>query len=134
MATADRWPHDDPPRLDHLLILRSWNHLPDPAATLARVLPRLRPGGSLLVVDNVAFGLARGHAQAQRAERSAARREHHRNDGLDDAARAIAGVAGLQTRTLLAREVRPRRSNQWLLHLVVDQPPPAFSPTAELIT
>ena len=141
--------------LDHLLILRSWNHLPDPTATLAALVPRLRPGGSLLVVDNVAFGLARGRAAAARAERSAALHEHHRNDDLDDAARAIARVpalaAALQTHGRLALPVTPGRSNQWVLHLPLPSlpatvatvsgtatataaPAPGSVPVSELIT
>lgn len=106
--------------LDHLLVLRSWNHLPDPAATLAALAPRLRPGGSLLVVDNTAFGLARGRAHARRAETSDAPLEHHRNDDLADAARCLAAVPALRTRPLLARPVVPGRSNQWVLHVAVE--------------
>lgn len=109
---------DDP--VDHLLVLRSWNHLPDPTATLTALAPRLRPGGSVLVVDNTAFGLARGRAHARRAEASAAPLEHHRNDDLADAARCLAAVPALRTRPLLARPVAPGRSNQWVLHVAVE--------------
>ncbi|MCA9710917.1 MAG: hypothetical protein KDK70_34065, partial [Myxococcales bacterium] len=132
-ATLD--PGLDPAQgpLDHLLVLRSWNHLPDPTAVLTRLAPRLRPGGSLLVVDNVAFGLARGPAQARRAERSSALREHHRNDDLDDARRAIERVPGLRTRCLAAQPVTPGRSNQWVLHLEIESTP-AFGPDDELVT
>ncbi|NVB36984.1 radical SAM protein [Pseudenhygromyxa sp. WMMC2535] len=103
-------------RFDHVLILRAWNHLRDPAAVLARLIPRLRPGGSLTLVDNVAFGLARGRAQTHRGERSRAIFEHYRNDTLADAER-IAGpvVEALGMRALSRREVGPERSNQWLL-------------------
>ncbi|MCA9655188.1 MAG: radical SAM protein [Myxococcales bacterium] len=132
-ATAEQWlAQDEGTRLDHVLVLRSWNHLPDPVATLEAAAARLPPGGTLLVVDNVLFGLARGRAQAHRAEGSSARREHHRNDGLDDAARAIARVRGLRTLPLLARPVTPGRSNQWLLHLAVAGVP-AFAPSPELL-
>jgi MoaA/NifB/PqqE/SkfB family radical SAM enzyme/SAM-dependent methyltransferase len=119
--------------IDHLLVLRSWNHLPDPVATLTALLPRLRPGGSLLVVDNVAFGLARGRAHTHRAERSTAAREHHRNDDLADAVRTLARVPDLRTRSLLARPVAPGRSNQWVLHVRLE-PAAAFAPSPELIT
>lgn len=106
--------------LDHLLVLRSWNHLPDPAATLAALAPHLRPGGSLLVVDNTAFGLARGRAHARRAETSSAALEHHRSDDLSDAERCLAAVPALRTRPLLALPVAPGRSNQWVLHVAVE--------------
>lgn len=106
--------------IDHLLVLRSWNHLPEPVATLAALAPRLRPGGSLLVVDNTAFGLARGRAHARRAEGSTAPLEHHRNDDATEAARLLAAVPTLRTRPLLARPVAPGFSNQWLLHLAIE--------------
>lgn len=118
--------------LDHLLVLRSWNHLPDPVATLAALLPRLRPGGTLLIVDNTAFGLVRGRAHTQRAERSAAAREHHRNDDLADAARALTQVPQLRTRSLLTRAVAPGRSNQWVLHAEIE-PLAAVTPAPHLI-
>ena len=106
-------------RFDHLTILRSWNHLPDPAADLGHLLPRLRPGGSLTIVDNVAFGLARTVAQTRLGESSSARWEHHRSD---DAAQAHARVTvsaracGVPLTLLQRRDVGPGTSNQWLLH------------------
>lgn len=104
-------------RFDHVLVLRSWNHLRDPATVLAALLPRLRAGGTLTIVDNVAFGLARTRAQTTRAERSRAGHEHYRNDTLADAERWLApfmndfGLAVVERRA-----VGPQRSNQWLLH------------------
>lgn len=138
VATADTWAstsaeaQTDAPQIDHLLILRSWNHLPDPVGTLAALGPRLREGGSLLVVDNEAFGLARGPRQSQRAERSAAEQEHHRNDTLQDAVRAVAAVRGLHTDIALAQAVAPGRSNQWLLHLRI-RAIGAFARSSELL-
>ncbi len=133
-ATADDWlRHADLEAIDHLLILRSWNHLPTPERTLAVLAPRLRPGASLLVVDNVAFGLARGTTQTRRAEHSEAPLEHHRNDTVVDAARAIERVPGLVTRSRWTRPVAPGRSNQWVLHLSVERAP-AFDPPTELVT
>ena len=111
-------------RFDHLTILRSWNHLPDPAADLAALLPRLRPGGTLTVVDNVAFGLARTTSQTRRGEASSARWEHHRNDDATAAHARITAAATLHNipLTLLDRhEVGPGTSNQWLLHYRVDR-------------
>jgi SAM-dependent methyltransferase len=101
---------------DHVLLLRSWNHLADPAPAAARLVQALRPGGTLTVVDNVAFGLARLRAHARRAEASGAPLEHHRNDGAAEAA-AILDAAGVTAglRLLERREVGPATSNQWLL-------------------
>ena len=111
---------DEGQRFDHVLILRSWNHLREPSKVLAQLLPRIRPGGSLTVVDNVAFGLARTRKQSTRAERSSARFEHYRNDGLTEARGYLAPFVeafGLSERVSLA--VGPQTSNQWLLQLGV---------------
>lgn len=97
---------------DHVLVLRSWNHLPDPMAFAQRVESMLRPGGSLVVVDNVAFALARTRAQTRRAQTSTARWEHCRND--DDArAHAVLGESGLELRE--RHGIRANGSNQWML-------------------
>ncbi len=104
----------DEARFDHVLVLRSWNHLHEPRRAAVRLATALKPGGSLLIVDNEAFGLARTASQAQRGERSAARLEHFRNDSAQMALESLAGVPlELAERT----DVRPERSNQWLLRL-----------------
>jgi pyruvate-formate lyase-activating enzyme/SAM-dependent methyltransferase len=105
-------------RFDHLTILRSWNHLPDPAAELAALLPRLRPGGSLVIVDNLAFGLARTPAQTRRGETGGAGWEHHRLDGPDEAEAAVDAVAARLAVPLVCadrRDIAPGTSNQWML-------------------
>jgi MoaA/NifB/PqqE/SkfB family radical SAM enzyme/SAM-dependent methyltransferase len=99
-------------RADHVLILRSWNHLRDPRLVLGRLAEGLRPGATLTVVDNVAFGLARTQAQTARAESSPARLEHHRNHTAGDVIRL---AAGLPFELLERRDVTPRTSNQWLV-------------------
>jgi MoaA/NifB/PqqE/SkfB family radical SAM enzyme/SAM-dependent methyltransferase len=104
-------------RFAHALLLRSWNHLADPERALDRILDSLAPGGTLTLVDNVAFGLARSPQKTRRAEASKAVFEHYRNDSADDAHRRIA-PRGL---TLLERrDVGPGTSNQWLLRYRFD--------------
>ena len=99
--------------LDHVLVLRSYNHLADPAAALDRAIAPLRPGGTLLLADNVAFGLVRGRAHAARAEAAPGNRfEHYRNDG---AAEAAARLEGRPLRLVERQDVGPATSNQWLL-------------------
>jgi SAM-dependent methyltransferase len=100
---------------DHVLMLRSYNHLADPGRAVARAVARLRPGGTLLVVDNVAFGLVRTTAHAARAEGARENLlEHYRNDGAAEAAAVIA-AAGPGLRLVERRDVGPGTSNQWLL-------------------
>jgi MoaA/NifB/PqqE/SkfB family radical SAM enzyme/SAM-dependent methyltransferase len=104
---------------DHVLVLRSWNHLGDPARALDRALSLLRPGGTLLVVDNVAFGLVRSGPHASRAERSTDNRfEHHRNDGAPEAA---ARIERFGLRLVERHDVGPETSNQWLLRYARDE-------------
>lgn len=123
-ALRARWPWadlrvasaEDPTdlRADHVLVLRSWNHLRNPVRAVETFARMLRPGGSLLVVDNVAFGLVRGRAQARRAERGEAVFEHFRNDGAAEAHALIVRAApGLSL--VERRDVGPETSNQWLL-------------------
>lgn len=107
---------DLPPDLgvfDHVLILRSYNHFASPDAALRRAIGALRPGGTLLVADNVAFGLVRSLAHARRAERAETNAfEHYRNDGAEEAHRLLSRYPlTLRER----RDAGPQTSNQWLL-------------------
>lgn len=106
-------------RFDHALVLRSWNHLEDPKAVVEALVRRLRPGGTLLVVDNVAFGLARSPAQTRRARALALPLEHRRNDDARAALRRIHGDDLLRAALRLEerREVAPDTANQWCLRL-----------------
>jgi MoaA/NifB/PqqE/SkfB family radical SAM enzyme/2-polyprenyl-3-methyl-5-hydroxy-6-metoxy-1,4-benzoquinol methylase len=111
-TTAEEFAASDARRFDHVLVLRSWNHLRDPSSVLRSLERLVRPGGSLLIVDNAAFGLARTRVQTQRAEAGPAVFEHYRNDVAEDAARLVSSRAfNLAER----RDVSPATSNQWLL-------------------
>jgi MoaA/NifB/PqqE/SkfB family radical SAM enzyme/SAM-dependent methyltransferase len=103
-------------RFDHVLFLRSWNHLVDPEKVLDAIVARVRPGGSILVVDNVAFGLLRAKEQAARAEVGPAIFEHHRNDG---SALAAARFARRGLSPIERHDVGPETSNQWLLRFSI---------------
>jgi pyruvate-formate lyase-activating enzyme/SAM-dependent methyltransferase len=98
---------------DHILVLRSWNHLKDPVRAVSAMARTLRPGGTLTVVDNVAFGLLREPAQAARAENGDLALEHYRNDDSMLADRVIAATGRFVP--VEARPVGPGTSNQWLL-------------------
>lgn len=97
---------------DHVLALRSVNHLENPAAAFAAAIAALRPGGTLTLVDNVAFGLVRSVETARRAERGAGEFEHFRNDG---AAELVALLADAPLELLERHDVGPATSNQWML-------------------
>jgi MoaA/NifB/PqqE/SkfB family radical SAM enzyme/SAM-dependent methyltransferase len=101
-----------PLRFDHVLVLRSFNHLRDPDAALDRIVAALRDAGRVTIVDNVAFGLARMPAQTRRARTSTARWEHHRNA---TAAAAAAALAARGLTEVLRVEVGPTTANQWLV-------------------
>ena len=103
----------DPASVDHALLLRSYNHLERPRPVIEALVRALRPGGSLVVADNVAFGLLRDREHAARAEAGPARFEHYRNH---DAGQARALIEGLPVRLIGRRDVGPRTSNQWVLH------------------
>ena len=100
--------------LGAVLVLRSWNHLRRPAEALGPLALALAPGGTLLVADNVAFGLCRSDAQRHRAETSTAAWEHYRND---ESADAIAALAGLPLAVVSEVPVVPEGANQWIVEL-----------------
>ena len=97
-----------------MTVLRSWNHLRNPVRAVETFARMLRPGATLTVVDNVAFGLVRGRRHAHEAENSAAAFEHYRNDGAAEAHAVIARAAGHLV-CIERREVSPATSNQWML-------------------
>ena len=101
-----------PARFEHLLMLRSYNHLPDPARTLDAALSLLEPGGTLLCADNVAFGLLRSGEHAALAEAGPGALEHARNDSAQEAS-LLFEARGLVLRE--RRDVEPSTGNQWLL-------------------
>ncbi len=103
----------DEARFDHVLVLRSWNHFHDPARAASALVRALRPGGTLVVVDNLAFGLLRRRPPVDvRARVPGAAWEHYRND---DAGRAHALLSALPLELVERCDVAPGASNQWLL-------------------
>jgi len=118
-------------RFDHVLVLRSWNHLREPHRALTSIVKWLRPGGTLTVVDNVAFGLVRTRAQTQRAEAGPAMFEHYRNDTSHEA-RAVLDRLGLVL--IEQRDVSPTSSNQWLLRYRLGGDNSVTSPVVETVS
>lgn len=100
--------------LDHALVLRSYNHLLEPARVLRALVRALKPGGRLMVVDNVAFALVRTARQAQRAEAGPAVFEHTRNDDAE-ALVALVNAEDFPLEVSARLDVGPGTSNQWLV-------------------
>ena len=103
---------------DAVLMLRSWNHLQDPALAVAEAERVLRPGGKLVVVDNVMFGLVRDAEQLARAHAIPLQStpfEHYRNHDALEAWALVAGRIGSALRLEAVHPVQAGTSNQWLL-------------------
>ncbi|HTQ47511.1 MAG TPA: radical SAM protein [Polyangiaceae bacterium] len=99
---------DDVARFDHVVVLRSWNHLRDPDRAIEAIVRALRPGGTLLVVDGVAFGLLRRRPVAPGGSF-----EHYRND---EAGRAHRLLSAHPLALIQRRDVAAGTSSEWLLH------------------
>jgi SAM-dependent methyltransferase len=113
VGTIEDLVHDER-RFRHVLFLRSYNHLDEPARALLAARELLEPGGKLLVADDVAFGLVRSLEQARRAESSeAVAFEHHRNDGAEEAHAEITRIGGFSL--VERRDASQIASNLWLL-------------------
>jgi SAM-dependent methyltransferase len=103
---------DAPPSsFDHVLILRSYNHIRLPSVAFPKLRRWLRPGGRLTVVDGSAYGLVltRPPGPARPGEF-----QHFRNH-TSRQARALLEDFGFA----VVREtpVRPAGCNEWLLEL-----------------
>jgi len=101
---------------DHVLVLRSWNHLADPRAVVARLVGALERGGTIALADDVPFATVRdGAAIARRDAAEAGLRQEHLH--LDDSHRALARLAGLPLRVAQHHPVRAGTATQWTLIL-----------------
>ncbi len=103
---------------DAVMWLRSWNHLRDLQVAVREAARVLRPGGWLIAVDNVAFGLVRSADQLQRAHAIAVEQtpfEHYRNDDAAACVATLRAVLGDRVHLENVSEVGPGSSNQWLV-------------------
>ena len=75
----------EPASYDHILCLRSLNHVVDVDEALARMAGLLRPGGSLLLVECTPFAMLRRPEQVAAADQAPrAGQQHFRNLASDD--------------------------------------------------
>lgn len=104
-----------PASYDHLLSLRSLNHVRDLDEALARMADLLRPGGSLLLIECIPFAMLRDPAQVAAADRAPrAGHQHFRNVASEQV------VPLARRRSLLVRQHLPASratTNQWILLL-----------------
>jgi MoaA/NifB/PqqE/SkfB family radical SAM enzyme/SAM-dependent methyltransferase len=100
---------------DHVLWLRSWNHLADPRAVAARLAAAVRVGGTFAVADDVPFALVRDPARIRRRDGATDLRLEHLH--LDDSHRALDRLAGLPLRVVAHHPVVQGRATQWSLFM-----------------
>jgi SAM-dependent methyltransferase len=116
---------------DAVLFLRSVNHLHDLAEGLREAARVLKPGGTLLLVDNVTFGLLRTPEQLARAHAISVEVtpfEHFRNIDAPEALHGLGEVLGSRVQVQAAMPVHRLGSNQWLVRAVVLGPAVAPQP------
>ena len=103
---------------DHILLLRSYNHLTDLHVAFTNLVSLLRPGGTMVVVDNTAFGLVRSRKKIKDVRgcelEGEAPFEHYRNHRSEDALKVLVPF-GLEV--VEHHAVRADTANQWILVL-----------------
>jgi SAM-dependent methyltransferase len=113
------WFGDERDQFDHILLLRSYNHLKDLVRSFRNLVRILKPGGTLLIVENTVYGLIRGRKKMlnlqQLEDDGGAPFEHYRNHTSHEAVAVLAGL-GLELKE--HSSVGPETANQWILRLI----------------
>lgn len=106
---------DDPASYDHIVCLRSLNHVFDVDAALARMTLLLKPGGRLLIVETTPFAMLRRAEQVAAADQAPrAGHQHFRNVTSEDVL-PLARRRGLHV--LEHQPASLAGSNEWILFL-----------------
>ncbi len=102
---------------DWILVLRSYNHFKYIAKAFASLERSLKPGGKLLVVDNVAWGVVLDERKwsAIRRKTGPKRFEHYRNHDSEQALKMILSINRASLRLLQHHPVSKHGANQWWL-------------------
>jgi SAM-dependent methyltransferase len=103
---------------DAVLFLRSVNHIPDLRLALHEAHRLLKPGGTLILVDNVGFALVRSPSQMAAAHAISTEEtpfEHFRNDNAAAVAALLADTPACGWVLEVVEEVGPGTSNQWCI-------------------
>ncbi len=104
-------------RFDMILVMRSHNHFYDKSRAYRNMLRWLKPGGSLMVVDNIAFGVVRSQEVMQRLRSQGGQPnyEHFSNHHSKQALQIISSLADMEL--LEHHPVHVEGANQWQLYL-----------------
>lgn len=105
----------EPASYDHILCLRSLNHVVDVDEALARMAELLKPGGRLLLVECTPFAMLRGPEQVAAADRAPrAGHQHLRNVASED---VIPLARRRSLHVLLHHPASLQTTNEWILLL-----------------
>ncbi|MGH7790391.1 MAG: methyltransferase domain-containing protein, partial [Candidatus Binatia bacterium] len=104
-----------PASCDHILSLRSLNHVRDLDLALARMAALLRPGGQLLLVETTPFAMLRRAAQVAAADHAPRAGHQHFRNVTSEEILPLAARHGL--RVVHHHPVGLDTTNQWLLLL-----------------
>ena len=96
---------------DHVLVLRSYNHIQRPSVAFPKIHRMLKHGGRLIVVDGLAYGLV---LSRQPKNAKPGEFQHFRNHASRQA-RVLLEAFGF--RTVSETPVHPAGCNEWLLVL-----------------
>jgi SAM-dependent methyltransferase len=106
----------EPASYDHVLCLRSLNHVRDVDEAFSRMAGLLSPGGSLLLVETTPFAMLRTPEQVAAADRAPrAGHQHFRNVSSEDVL-PLVGRHGF--RVVAHHRAGRETTNQWILLLV----------------
>ncbi len=103
----------EPETFDHILCLRSLNHVLDVDEALARMAELLKPGGLLLLVECTPFAMLRRPEQVAAADQAPrAGQQHFRNFASED---VIPLARRRSLRVLLHHPASRGATNEWIL-------------------
>lgn len=116
---------DEPNSYDHLVCLRSLNHVVDIDEALARMTRLLKPGGTLLIVETTPFAMLRRAAQVAAADQAPRAGHQHFRNVTSEEVIPLARRRGL--RTLEHQPASLATSNEWILLLALPESHPGPS-------
>lgn len=106
---------DAPASYDHVVCLRSLNHVFDVDEALARMASLLKPGGSLLIVETTPFAMLRRPEQVAAADQAPRAGHQHFRNVTSDEVLPLAQRHGL--RVVEHHPASLATSNEWILLL-----------------